>query len=210
MQLYTFSYCCNANCLKICSTIKPEWPRQDARWPSVAWLVAWETHGNQICQPLKWIFVQLLYYANTLCIGVKKVQLLSWRTHLVVQLEGFPPSVREFEMDSNLWLLYSHTSRPLTCFCSSNSIYACHFQWWYWEGDSPEEETVTLQFWLWQSESDPFESDPLRVTLPLRPYVRSPNYGLTRHWASIPWGTLRMWAGYVKTCHKYFSTVSQA
>ena len=56
-----------------------------------------------------------------------------------------------------------------------------------------EEEAVTLQFWLWQSESDPFESDPLRVTRPLHPYVRSPNYGLTRHWASIPWGTLRIW-----------------
>ena len=36
-----------------------------------------ETHGNQICQPLKWILVGLLCYANTLCIGGKKVQLLS-------------------------------------------------------------------------------------------------------------------------------------
>ena len=36
-----------------------------------------ETHGNQICQPLKWILVELLYYANTLCIGGKKVQLLN-------------------------------------------------------------------------------------------------------------------------------------
>ena len=55
------------------------------------------------------------------------------------------------------------------------------------ENEMPqEEEAVTLQFWLWQSESDPFESDPLRVTRPLHPYVRSPNYGLTRHWASIP------------------------
>ena len=43
-----------------------------------------ETHGNQICQPVKRILVELLYYANTLCIGGKKVQLLSWRTHLVV------------------------------------------------------------------------------------------------------------------------------
>ena len=36
-----------------------------------------ETHGNQICQPLEWILVGLLCYANTLCIGGKKVQLLS-------------------------------------------------------------------------------------------------------------------------------------
>ena len=43
-----------------------------------------ETHGNQICQPVKRILVELLYYANTLCIGGKKVQLLSLRTHLVV------------------------------------------------------------------------------------------------------------------------------
>ena len=36
-----------------------------------------EAHGNQICQPVKRILVELLYYANTLCIGGKKVQLLS-------------------------------------------------------------------------------------------------------------------------------------
>ena len=62
-----------------------------------------ETHGNQICQPVKRILVELLYYANTLCIGGKKVQLLSWRAHLVVQLKGFPLSVWE----SLRWILIS-------------------------------------------------------------------------------------------------------
>ena len=51
---------------------------------TIAGLGEWETHGNQICQPLKWILVELLYHANTLSIGGKKVQLLSWRAHLVV------------------------------------------------------------------------------------------------------------------------------
>ena len=63
-----------------------------------------ETHGNQICQPVKRILVELLYYANTLCIGGKKVQLLSWRAHLVVQLKGFPLSVWE----SLRWILISN------------------------------------------------------------------------------------------------------
>lgn len=124
--MYVLFYCCIANCLKICSTINQsdrDRTQDDHRWPGRVgdtWksdLPAFEMDLGRTAVSCKYIVYR-------------------WEKGPAVELEnpscsvvgGFPSQcVGEFEMDSNLWLLYSPTSRPLAYCCSSNSVCSSFF-----------------------------------------------------------------------------------